>query len=461
MKSASLLRRGIFELGAMTIALLLCWLLALSLTWLALARESVREESMLGRNLSPLSLSQINASDIIGRAPMGGTLQSHERGVEIVPGEQGASAGLRLARALDISVFEHMLLRGDSGNRAVHLAIRENADRPLLISEPIYLLPAELQITWSDLKFKYAQSKQPQFDQIAPKSIVELRLYVPPGDPVVLSQVAFAKSAQRHTMPARLDFADGRPESWLLSRQQAYRNNVSSTVQPPAFQYLPSVLKPWLTSIIAAFAALVVLVGMLAFASAPGEVRSMRWIVFPLLFPIAALSVADTIHWWWLIPLCMIGWTLWYQELPERAAGPARRAWYEALLITGLGIGLLLLLKSTRATIDFADMGIYLLWSVVQQWILQTRVYGALRVRFAPAQAAWIAASIFALFHLPNFGLMILSLLAARVWCWHFERHGRWLPIALSHSCLGFATMSWLPPSLLLSGEVSARFLFF
>lgn len=102
----------------------------------------------------------------------------------------------------------------------------------------------------------------------------------------------------------------------------------------------------------------------------------------------------------------------------------------------------------------------YLAWALLQQALLLV----VIMPRLAPAGrdpriAASCAGGLFALLHLPNFGLMLATLLAGTAWASQGHRHGALLPLALSHALLG-TLLAWATtPWLLRSAEVGGRFL--
>jgi membrane protease YdiL (CAAX protease family) len=81
-----------------------------------------------------------------------------------------------------------------------------------------------------------------------------------------------------------------------------------------------------------------------------------------------------------------------------------------------------------------ASLGRLVVWGGAQQWVLQTVVLREVR-RVASRQAAIIAtALVFALVHLPNPLLMIVTFVGAVAWCACFDRYPNVLPLAVSHA---------------------------
>ena len=102
---------------------------------------------------------------------------------------------------------------------------------------------------------------------------------------------------------------------------------------------------------------------------------------------------------------------------------------------------------------------VYLLWAVLQQWLMLAVVLRRLEGgRLHPALAVLLTALVFALMHTPNGTLMQLCLLAELWWAWCFRRSRALLPIAVAHAACALLVEAGLVGSLLRSLEVSARF---
>ena len=105
----------------------------------------------------------------------------------------------------------------------------------------------------------------------------------------------------------------------------------------------------------------------------------------------------------------------------------------------------------------------YLLWAMLQQWLLQRVLQPVLSpVANRTTRLSWLAAlpaaAAFAALHLPNFELAVLCLLAGLWWTRHFQRHHSWLPLITVHVLLGSLLPELLPPDWLYSAEVGARY---
>lgn len=140
-----------------------------------------------------------------------------------------------------------------------------------------------------------------------------------------------------------------------------------------------------------------------------------------------------------------------------------RAAWLAAARLTAVGllvIAAITLLAGDRAG-EWRPQRLprYLAWALLQQALLLVAIMPRLlRGGGDPRLAAACAGGLFALFHLPNFGLMLATLVAGTAWALQGHRHGALLPLALSHAVLG-SLLAWAAtPWLLRSAEVGGRY---
>jgi uncharacterized protein len=139
-----------------------------------------------------------------------------------------------------------------------------------------------------------------------------------------------------------------------------------------------------------------------------------------------------------------------------------------------LGIGALLgighLTHSLRRSTHFElNLFIVPLWGLVQQYVLQGFIYRRVRLlmvddrQFSRAtekqvrRAILATAAIFALVHLPNFTLSLLTFAAALLWSWVYERAPNLWVLGLSHGSLSLVVMHSLPTWLLQSMSIGYK----
>ncbi|HEX8778358.1 MAG TPA: CPBP family glutamic-type intramembrane protease, partial [Rhodanobacter sp.] len=93
---------------------------------------------------------------------------------------------------------------------------------------------------------------------------------------------------------------------------------------------------------------------------------------------------------------------------------------------------------------------IYLLWAILQQWLLLAVVLRRLEGgRLRPGLAVLLTALAFALLHTPNGVLMQLCLLAELWWAWCFRRSRALLPVAAAHAACALLAEAGLVGGLL------------
>ena len=81
-------------------------------------------------------------------------------------------------------------------------------------------------------------------------------------------------------------------------------------------------------------------------------------------------------------------------------------------------------------------------WGGAQQWVLQTVVLREARRRTSPPQSVVLAAFLFALVHMPNPVLMLMTFIGGLGWCAIFLRHPNLVPLAFSHAVATLALLS-------------------
>ncbi len=96
---------------------------------------------------------------------------------------------------------------------------------------------------------------------------------------------------------------------------------------------------------------------------------------------------------------------------------------------------------------DLAEMaGLYVIWGLVQQYLLQAFCLRRLQqAGLGDTVACFAAAVLFGLFHAPNWPLVALTSGAGVVWCRLFLRHPNLLPLGLAHALLAVLTYQLLP----------------
>ena len=91
----------------------------------------------------------------------------------------------------------------------------------------------------------------------------------------------------------------------------------------------------------------------------------------------------------------------------------------------------------------------YAIWAFAQEFILQSFFYLRLKSVLGHRRAAWFAAGLFAVAHLPSPALTVLSFIGAVLFCKLFYRYRNLVPIGLVHAVLGLTIAASLPDRLL------------
>lgn len=93
--------------------------------------------------------------------------------------------------------------------------------------------------------------------------------------------------------------------------------------------------------------------------------------------------------------------------------------------------------------------GAYLIWALLQQFLLQSFFFTRCEELFGDSVAVWTAATLFAAAHLPSLILTTLTLAGGLFFCAMFRFYRSIYPIAILHAALGLTVGAVLPDSLL------------
>ena len=87
--------------------------------------------------------------------------------------------------------------------------------------------------------------------------------------------------------------------------------------------------------------------------------------------------------------------------------------------------------------------GIYFPWALAQQWLFQFYLFGRLLIFLPPRMAVIGSGMAFALVHLPEMDVVMVTAVTGILWSYMFYRYRRYIPLALSQACLGSAFFHW------------------
>jgi membrane protease YdiL (CAAX protease family) len=138
----------------------------------------------------------------------------------------------------------------------------------------------------------------------------------------------------------------------------------------------------------------------------------------------------------------VVALTIWH-DARNREWGFSRRALWRGLglalpvslllclLILGIGAAIGTLHDRRDFLGNFAPL---ILWGGAQQWVLQTVVLREAQRIAGRRIGIFVAALLFGAVHLPNPFLAPVTVFAALVWCWLYDRYPNVIPLALSHA---------------------------
>lgn len=205
-------------------------------------------------------------------------------------------------------------------------------------------------------------------------------------------------------------------------------------------------------------------------------------IISVMLINWAIVPIYPQSRWPLVVPVLLILTFIIYSQVKRheswRDLGFSRKHFSAALhfLLLPVTLGCVILLaigyftnSIHRSTHFVTNLLIVPFWGVVQQYVLQGFLYR--RIRFLSLQLPvhlatqtrqiWLAilftAGLFAAVHLPNLTLAALTLLAAIVWTWVYERAPNLWALGLSHGLLSLVLMHSLPLRVLHSMSVGYK----
>lgn len=111
--------------------------------------------------------------------------------------------------------------------------------------------------------------------------------------------------------------------------------------------------------------------------------------------------------------------------------------------------GLLLKAFGPPQPLPFTRAWQYGVWSLLQQFILESFMYLRLESLYGSRRAVLVAAFLFAVAHLPSPVLTMLSFLGALFFCEMFRRYRNIYSLGVVHAALGLTIAASLPDSLM------------
>jgi len=89
----------------------------------------------------------------------------------------------------------------------------------------------------------------------------------------------------------------------------------------------------------------------------------------------------------------------------------------------------------------WANLVVLIPWGLGQQFVLHTVFLREAQATVSRPGGIWLAALMFAMLHLPNPFLTVMTGIGALAWCFIYDRYPNLLPLALSHALLTLAIL--------------------
>jgi len=101
----------------------------------------------------------------------------------------------------------------------------------------------------------------------------------------------------------------------------------------------------------------------------------------------------------------------------------------------------------------------YVLWALLQQFLLQSFFFARFEELFGSEGAVWITGTLFALAHLPNLILTSCTVFSGLLFCELFRRYRSIYPLGIIHAALGLTLSATVPEFLLQHMRVGIGYL--
>ncbi len=128
-----------------------------------------------------------------------------------------------------------------------------------------------------------------------------------------------------------------------------------------------------------------------------------------------------------------------------RGVGPAVALFVAIVFASAMAWGTIRPMTASGVALS---LGLYLPWALAQQYLLNGYLLNRLDAALSPAKAALLAAALFSLAHLPNWFMMITTLVLGYCANVVYRRHKNLYFLGLAHAILGFTifvtTPDWL-----------------
>jgi membrane protease YdiL (CAAX protease family) len=134
---------------------------------------------------------------------------------------------------------------------------------------------------------------------------------------------------------------------------------------------------------------------------------------------------------------------------------------FDASLVLGIGLAaavlLVILVKMLGGEVptnptwfpNLRSIWGYAVWALIQEFILQSFFFIRFEQLYGSSKAVWMAATLFAVAHLPSPVLTVATLVGALLFCEMFRRFRNVYSLGIAHAMLGLTIAFVVPDSLL------------
>lgn len=467
-------------------------------SWSAhLLAQSARTMAALERGDTPYRWAPRHERDLVaGRLFGSNAYEFDERGLRVEGNGEAFQVGLPFSGAIDLALYDRIELEiSDVAAAQTTLVVRETLNGPMRFA----LVPAGVReidpatLAWDD-EFGAAVSTPRRF------AMLRIQAQPPKGEPFRLSAVRLLPSqtrvdyapwvavkpgpinipepapgiVMRYALDSRqtLEAAMIQRDRLLLRAPTALFVQGSNTDQVEAAarafadagstSHAPAFDLRWPALALYAAALLLLRVRPPRNARLRAALEAAGALLAPFGLVIGGFVGDNPDAWIALVAAVSLAFALSLDRIaPWRWLG-APRTWVAPVATVALAAALAAWLHRTDNGFHWPDritLLRYLAWVVLQQYLICVVLADRLaRIDLAPRWIAFAAALVFALLHTPNAMLMLATFAGGLAWSRAWVRHRALLPLVAAHVASATILIACLPPEILRSAEVSARF---
>lgn len=434
------------------------------LPWLAhrqlyahLRAQAAHELALFAAGQSPWQWRFDEPEDIVAGRVFGAREISFDQdGLHVLSDGQPFEVGLPLARPLDLSRFPLLHIDASTqGSAVLRIVVRRTLDAPEVLGSAT---PIGDSSTVLDLRHDALPERA---------AMLRLRFEMPAGQMLRLRAAALELPPHAEPAPIR-ELAEGSVEQQMLAVRKIRDERPAAIIVPPGSAGL---IAPAIDGL--GFTPNVFVAGLFAGVLLLARVRPPR---NARVRACAELALVLAIPIWLIVgghfngrvdraQMILIAAAILYAlslgwPRTWKLNGSAR-AWMAAatVVLVAACLGAALHRGTSMRVIDSGHLVRYLGWALIQQYLICAVCLPRWDALTGNAAATvYLSALCFALLHTPNATLMLATFAGGVCWCTIYRRERALLPLAASHALSALALIALLPPEILLSAEVSARF---